>query len=56
MAFVDVSRVEIANEEAQRGEMEMSVTAGDGICREDNPSGELVSNMSDRRVSTVSRA
>jgi len=46
MAFVDVSRVEIeiANEEAQRGEMEMSVAAGDGRCREDNPSGELVSS------------
>ena len=45
MAFVDVSREEIASEEEQRGEMEMSGAAGDGRCREDKPSGELVSTM-----------
>ena len=29
--------------------MEMSGAAGDGRCREDRPSGELVSTMGDRR-------
>ena len=29
----------------KRGEMEMSGAAGDGRCREDRPSGELVSTM-----------
>lgn len=48
MAFVDVSRENIACEEEQRGEMgemEMSGAAGDGRWREDRPSGELVSTM-----------
>jgi hypothetical protein len=48
MTFVDVSREEIACGEEQRGEMgvmEMSGAAGDGRCREDIPSGELVSTM-----------
>jgi hypothetical protein len=45
MAFVDVSREEIAYEKEQRGEMEMSGAVGDGRWRGDIPSGELVSTM-----------